>query len=326
MKRVLLLGLILPVIIGLTSCQLENGNEKNLPIEEKTALEQPVFEIQECLVNNNYQSIDTELPLFGILDRDVKLIVNGNPLDIPLAGIYEGRKAVHEYFAKSHAKIRILDVSVQEILREGNQVNAHLRIKGLVKATKNTYDLEYVYAMTMEKYRIKSIAVYYDTFNFRRAMLEKGPITVMDIRNPTTPVWNPQDTTDYKPLIAAGLGAFYSGDIPTFLSLVHPEIQWVFKGDTERVPFAGLYSGYPGMLDFIPRIAYNLQMQGLTITGIVQQGNRVDYFITESGLAYATGKTFTANIIQSFLIKDGQVIEFKSYNDTFAVSQAFTLN
>lgn len=327
MKQLKLLWLVLPLLVAVMSCQIENGQEKSAFENEKMSAVEPAMLLQESLAKYDCYATEKTIPMFGILAKDATLSVIGNPADIPLAGTYQGNHAINKYFADYLRKIRLARVDIQDILREGDFINVHLRLQGLVRATKNTFDLEYVYAMVLTNRRIQSMTVYYDTSGFRKAMLAAGPLAVADVQNPVYPRSNPADTNNYKPLIEAGIKAFYiDGDIPAFLSLVHPDIYWAFKGDSEHVPFAGLYHGFPGMMQFLTNIAPNLYPLEITVTGSLQQGNRIDYQIIERGYAIPTGKEYKAYVLQTFLIQDNKAIEFKTYNDSYAVAQAYLTN
>jgi ketosteroid isomerase-like protein len=326
-----LMFIILPVLImGIISCQLDQHNEKT-DLGQKKSEPLTAVLLQASLQSDLIPEQTTEntslptknylLPIAGIFAKDVTLLAAGDPEDIPLAGMHSGRKAVNEYFSNFLEKINVSEVVIQATMAEGIHLDIHIRLRGYVHATSNTFDLEFVYAITQDEKEIRSIVIYYDTFNFRRALLEMSHLFVTDVQNPTQPVYNPLDPNDYRPLVEAGIRAFFvDKDVPALLNLAHPDIYWMFKGNAAVVPYAGLYHGYTELTQFLNTCMITYYPLEITFTGSVQQGNRLDYFVEEHGYAVPTGKEFRIRMLHTYLIQDNKALEFKSINDSYTVA------
>lgn len=260
----------------------------------------------------------------GLFTKEAKLIVIGSPADIPLAGEYDGRSEIQSYFLSFHKLIKILKVQKQDVLIENTNIMAHFREKGIVRKSSKTFDIEFVYSIQMQGWQILSMMIYYDTNCFKRAFEAKDLIDVEDIKNPENPLYDPTDKTDLRPIVLQGYDAFYfHPNIDMLLSILDPQIYWIFKGDTSLTPYAGLYHGTPEFFQFLYKISTNFIPQNIQLTGSVQQGNRIDFTMIEDGYSIPTGKTYHIYVLHSFLFKAGKCIEFKTYNDTYAVAQSY---
>lgn len=319
-KSVIAAAVILTALF--TACQV------NSPVEEMYEDDPGLFSygdiIKSTLESEDENSRSLVPTLHNFLARNCTLTVTGTPGVVPFAGTYSGYRDSLKFFLDYNKAIRIQDIRIQETLAEGNQETIHMVIKGKVKPTGNTFSIEYIFALVMDGNRISAITVYYDTYVFHKAFNEGTGQFYSDLRNPTRPVYNPKDPTDYRPLVETGLNDFYvNRDIPAFLSKLHPEIYWIFKGDEDLVPYVGVYSGVSGVLNFMMNTAPNGVALSTEFTGSVQQGNRLDYFFTEHLYAVPTGEEAMLTGVFSILVEDNSVLEFKPYHDTYAVSEAF---
>lgn len=262
--------------------------------------------------------------LTSFVHQDVQVTITGNPVHIPHAGIYKGKREWGRYLVDFKSNVYIEEIICQAVLKEGDNTDIHLRLSGRFKESESSFDLEWVYALVTEGDEIIKITVFYDTYVFQKGYKSDDVIHVEDIKNSPGPVYFPGDSTDYRPLINKGYQAFYfDQDIPALMSVMDENIQFVFKGDEENTPYAGLYLGLKGLEQFLLDIVPNFTPTVLNILHSVQQGNRINFRVYEEGLSKPTGKTYKITVLQSFLVYNNKIVEFKTYNDSYAVGQSY---
>lgn len=273
---------------------------------------------------NNINNLEDREEFLEYLSDNVELIITGDKNHIPLAGVYKGREGLTEYFNKLNCEAEIDEVIKQDVLIEGDFIDLHIRKKGKFIKSGSRFDLEWVYALELKDSKIVKITLFYDTHCFQEAYYSDSKITVSDIKNPDDVRFNPKDSNDYRPLLEKIYKAFYyDQDIETFFSGIDKDVQFVFKGDEENTPYVGLYQGHEGISKFLENIIPNFTATELKFLNSVQQGNRINYRIYEEGLSTPTGKSYKITVLQSFLIEDNKIVEFKTYNDSYAVGQSY---
>lgn len=253
------------------------------------------------------------------------LTVIGDSAIVPLAGVYNGSEKVEEYFSTLWNSVMLNKIERQYNLIDGYNVNAHVRLEGFVPATLKTFDIEFVYVLEFsEKYEILKADVYYCTFSWETAFTIKGDSEVKDIQSPNS-YFNPA-VTGTKEVVDLAYGAFGEGNIEGVVEICSEDMIWILKGDTEAVPYADFYEGQQGVRDYffrdlLPVNSYQL----FEIYKVVEQGNRIDYIGYEECTSLVTGEPYSCYMLHSFIVdEEGNLLEFKSYNDSSAVSEAFT--
>ena len=116
--------------------------------------------------------------------------------------------------------------------------------------------------------------------------------------------------------------AFSKGDIESIIGLLSSDVEW---GEPENPynPAAGTRSGHQGFLEWI-----NIGKQVEDI--LVLEPKRMltdDDSVAAVGYlkcrAIPTGKTYESDFVHLFTIKDGKVIKFQEFFDTYAAGEAF---
>jgi ketosteroid isomerase-like protein len=115
---------------------------------------------------------------------------------------------------------------------------------------------------------------------------------------------------------------FLKGNISAILEVCSDNVEW---GSYENpdVPYAGIYKGKAGVLDFFTTLAGNVTYSVFEPTEYISEGDDVVVFGRHAGTANKTGKSFDHNWCFSFKISNGKVDRFFSYVDSRDHSQAF---
>ncbi|MBN2544444.1 MAG: hypothetical protein JXB50_01520 [Spirochaetes bacterium] len=116
--------------------------------------------------------------------------------------------------------------------------------------------------------------------------------------------------------------------INDLLDYICDDVVWIMAGSGKGLPIQGYYKGKEGVRNFMEKLKYsNLRMTNIEEHFYVKEGNKVDVHLLEEGECTETGKTFRSENIHTWEIDDNKkVIKFRSYNDTFAVHEAFNQN
>jgi ketosteroid isomerase-like protein len=116
--------------------------------------------------------------------------------------------------------------------------------------------------------------------------------------------------------------SFGRGDVPAMLGVLSEDIQWKIQGPT-NVPHFGEYNGHEGVTDFLVKLGSNVEMEKFEPREFVTSGNRVIVLGGERGRVKSTGQVFDNDWAMVFVLSDGKIKSFRSYEDTAAVSGAF---
>jgi len=109
---------------------------------------------------------DEALALFA---EDAVVEFHGPP-DNPLAGRYQGREAVAQFFAKVGASFEIQHFAAEEFIDAGNTVVVLGRERSKVKATGRVFDVPWVQIWRAHKGEITALTDFFDTGSMSAAL------------------------------------------------------------------------------------------------------------------------------------------------------------
>ena len=116
--------------------------------------------------------------------------------------------------------------------------------------------------------------------------------------------------------------AFARGDMTAVLGALHEQAEW---NEAEHFTFwtGGSVIGPQAVLNqVIARIPQILDSLSIEVGRIVAAGDIVLVEARYKGSAKATGKTFDAQAAHVWDLRDGQVVRFQQYTDTWQFAQA----
>jgi len=122
-------------------------------------------------------------------------------------------------------------------------------------------------------------------------------------------------------LVRAFYAAIAGGDVPTVLSLLHPDLEWT---EAEGFPY---YSGtWRRPEDVVEKLLAPLMRDwerfAATPNEFVSDGDRIISLGTYSGKSKATGKIMRAPFAHAWQIADSKLRRFDMYTDTLLVQHA----
>jgi len=114
--------------------------------------------------------------------------------------------------------------------------------------------------------------------------------------------------------------AFATGDIPTVLGVLSPDIAWT---EAEGFPLAGTYHGPKAVLEGVfMRLGSEWEGFAAVADEFIDGGDTVVALGKYSGKYKKTGKSFQANFAHVWKMQDGKAARFIQYVDTLLVDRA----
>jgi len=119
------------------------------------------------------------------------------------------------------------------------------------------------------------------------------------------------------------MGAVGSGDMETATSLMADDMVWQNEGDS-AMPWIGPWNGKEEILKFLPVFGANFQTTAWDTEDAFAFGDTVAVFGQMNGITTKSGKEigdFTFALRAK--VRDGKVVLWNWFEDSYAVSQAF---
>jgi len=120
--------------------------------------------------------------------------------------------------------------------------------------------------------------------------------------------------------VKAVYAAFATGDIPTVLGSLSPDIAWT---EAEGFPYGGTYHGPRAVLEGVfMRLGSEWDGFAAIPDEFIDAGDTVVVLGKYSGKYKATGKSMHVNFAHVWKMQDGKAAQFIQYVDTLLVHQA----
>ena len=117
--------------------------------------------------------------------------------------------------------------------------------------------------------------------------------------------------------------AYRKGDIERVAALIHDDIEWIIHGPVRVFPFQGPRSGKAAVLETLAAIGKDYALVTHTPEIVIVEGDRAAVMANVAFLQRATDRTLRMRLVNFLRFRDGRVIEFREFSDTFdAVEQA----
>jgi uncharacterized protein len=116
-----------------------------------------------------------------------------------------------------------------------------------------------------------------------------------------------------------GYQAFRRGDFLALLALLTEDVEWRHPG---AYALSGTYHGHSGVARFLQTVAQEFDILDLQTREFVAEGDRVFVFGWERAKVRATDRTYEADWLHVFTLRNGKVAKFREYTDTQAIAAA----
>jgi len=263
--------------------------------------------------------------LISLFTDDAQLFINGQTGIVPFSGIYTGIKNIEGYFKAFFKATSIKSLVVQYNLYSKNYISSHIILKTFIHSTRKTLDLEYVFRFKLDaKFKIESLALYYDTYLYTTAFTAGGERFLSDIKVLSDNYIVKNANYDCSAIVDHTNALFMTGDLETLINLyISDDLEITFKCPNS-VPWTGTFYGPNGLTTWFWAMVSNASPIFQERHTTVIDGNRLDVFIHEAWVVAASGKTFNIELLNSFRFdNNGKITGFISINDSKAIYDAF---
>lgn len=117
--------------------------------------------------------------------------------------------------------------------------------------------------------------------------------------------------------------AFGEGDIPTILNLLADDVDWLFQGSSEDVPFAGHFHGREEVAHFFRIVGETADPERFEPHEFIAKDAHVVVLGSERVRAKATGRIFETGWVHVVTLDAGKVVRVREFYDTAAMAAAF---
>lgn len=111
--------------------------------------------------------------------------------------------------------------------------------------------------------------------------------------------------------------AYRRRDVERFAALLHDDIDWIIYGPIDVFPFVGLRRGRAAVLQAVAGIAEGYSLESHVPEVTIVDGDRAAVMSDVSFRQRATGRTLRFRVANFMRIKDGKLIEFREFADSF---------
>lgn len=129
--------------------------------------------------------------------------------------------------------------------------------------------------------------------------------------------------TATRDIVKALYQAYASGDSDKISAMIHDDIEWIIYGPVQVFPFQGPRRGKAQVLDVLASIRKDYALERYVPEIIIAEGDRAAVLSDVAFRQRSTERTLSMRLATFLRLRDGQVIEFREFSDTFdAVEQA----
>src|SRR2546423_9598232 len=123
--------------------------------------------------------------------------------------------------------------------------------------------------------------------------------------------------------VKALYNAYNEGDFDRVAALIHNDIDWIIHGPVQVFPFQGPRQGRAAVLEALGAIARDYALERYVPEIVIVEGERAAVLSAAAFVQRSTNRTLRLRLVNFLRFRDGQVIEFHEFSDTFdAVEQA----
>ncbi len=126
-------------------------------------------------------------------------------------------------------------------------------------------------------------------------------------------------TEDTRKIVTDLYRYYAAGDGEKFAALLHDDIDWVIYAPIEVFPFAGQRNGRAAVVEALGEIARTYVLQRYEPQSILADGERAAVLSDVNFKQIATGRTLRFYIADFLRLRDGAVVEFREFANTFDV-------
>jgi ketosteroid isomerase-like protein len=113
--------------------------------------------------------------------------------------------------------------------------------------------------------------------------------------------------------------AYARGDADRIAELIDDDIDWIIHGPMQIFPFAGHRRGKMAVLEALGALAKDYVLERYEPRSMLVDGDRAAVMSDVAFRQRATGRTLRFHIANFLRFRDGRVVEFREFANTFDV-------
>jgi uncharacterized protein len=118
--------------------------------------------------------------------------------------------------------------------------------------------------------------------------------------------------------------AFNSGDMEGAFACLSPDIEWIYHGPRDRIPFAGTFTGHDGVRDFFQRVVETIELVEMAPETFEAAGDTVYGTGIEHSRSLLTGREYRLRWAHIYKVEAGVITRFEEFLDTATVAGVFS--
>jgi ketosteroid isomerase-like protein len=130
------------------------------------------------------------------------------------------------------------------------------------------------------------------------------------------------DPTSTGDVVAAAYRAFAARDVPALLDVLAPDVTWG-QPDNPHIPSAGTRHGVAGVVEWLQIGNATEDVQEMQPRRIVIDGDLAVVIGFMRVVVRATGAGYEMDFVHLIEVRDGRVVRFQEFFDTWTAAQAF---
>ncbi len=298
---------------GLTN---QNGVESKDPIVKKIA--NVVKALQK----------DDERPLDEIIDQNVVWTYEGLLGIVPFAGTYTGIEGIKDFCTIYFNTLENTKSHLRYYLHQGNIIHLHWIEEGIAASTRKKYIMETVQIWELnDQGKVVKMRWYNDTYAMYNVFQDKAAPALSLAQHPADYHVDGDGPVDALPVIQQYYNYFAVGDLESIINSVTPNFICILAGPDNLTQIAGTWYGPQGFLKFFEAVFQNERYNLFKPVSFCADGNRVDVEFQEEIVILKTGRVLKCNGLHSFVVNsNSQLVNFRSYNDTYNVAWGYDFN
>jgi ketosteroid isomerase-like protein len=113
--------------------------------------------------------------------------------------------------------------------------------------------------------------------------------------------------------------AYREGNAERVAALIDEDIDWCIYGPARVFPFEGPRRGKAQVIDVLAAIGAQYELKRHDQEIMVVEGERGAVLSQVAFVQRATGRTLSMRLINFVRVRDGRIVEFREFSDTFDV-------
>ena len=114
-------------------------------------------------------------------------------------------------------------------------------------------------------------------------------------------------------------GAYREGNAERIAALIDEDIDWCIYGPARVFPFEGPRRGKAQVIDVLAAIGAQYELKRHDQEIMIVEGERAAVLSQAAFVQRATGRTLSMRLINFVRVRDGRIVEFREFSDTFDV-------